>query len=232
MALSIGLYNDSTLPANVLNVDFLSPWPYLPVPSDFVGSTQPYLQVPVLSWAISVSESNWRTSLISYLTTLFPAYASQITTNINNLPASFVNNTLGNIFYNTTETYAYAIGPRIDHRFCTSPYAVAELWIGYHLAGMLLLDYTGKTDNESLYRRKQLSDSQSIIGYTLHTTLGRNPTLAQGSNVIVSATESTSEKILIVTDNTRLNAYIANGGTLNGLCSQWINKKYNPTVTG
>lgn len=232
MTTAAGLYTDSSLSANVLNVDFLSPWPRLPVEDDFVGSTKPNMQVPVLSWAISVSESDWRTEMISYLTTLFPTYSSQITTNINALPGSFINNTLGNIFYNTTDVYSYAIGPRIDYRFCTSPYAMAELWIGYYLAGMLLLDYTDNTDNESLYRRKQLSDLQSILGYTLRTILGRTPDLSQGSNVIVSATESTSERILIVTDNTRLNTYLSNGGTLNTLCSQWITNKYNPTITG
>lgn len=231
MTISIGIVDDASLPAKLQSVNFVTPWPRLPVVDDFSGSNKPIMEVPVLSWAVQYREADIRALLITYLQGIFPTYTSQVSTIINGLPSNMITNNIANIFYNVTELYTYAIQPRIDNVFSPSPYAAAQLWLGYYLNGYLQTDYAGATDNESKYRLKQLTDLQVILGYTLRTILGSNPTLSQGNGVIVAATESTTQEIAIICDNARLNTYINTGVTLNTLCSQWITQKYNPVIT-
>lgn len=230
MTIEIGIISDNSLPAILQSVNLLTPWARLPVSSDFSGENKPFIQVPVLSWAVQYRELDIRAKLITYLQGIFPGFSGQINTNISQLPANMVNNVLANIFYNVADLYTYAILPRIDNVFCTSPYAASALWVGYYLSGALQADYAGLTDNESVYRNKQLTDLQVILGYTLRTLISANPGLAPGNAVIIAATESTVQDIVIFCDNARLNTYVNQGGTLNGLCSQWLTQKYNPII--
>lgn len=232
MATEIGIIDDASLPATVQSVALLAPYPRPIVVDDFLGNNKPIIQVPILSWAVQYREADIRDKLIAYLKGIFPAYTNQVTTNINALPANMVNNTIANLFYNASDLYTYSLTPRIDNAFCTSVYAAASLWVGYYLSGMLQSDYAGLTDNTSAYRRKQLTDTQTILGYTLRTILGTNPNLTSGYGVIVAATESTTQRLVITCDNARLNQYLNRGGSLNTLCSQWITQKYNPLITG
>lgn len=231
MAIEIGIDDDASLPAILQSFNLLTPWPRALTVDDFLGTNKPIIQVPILSWAVQYREADIRAKLIAYLQGIFPTFTNQVSSNITALPANMVNNVIANLFYNVSDLYTYSLQPRIDNALCQSPYAVAALWVGYYLSGALKADYTGLTDNMSAYRLKQLSDLQVIIGYTLRTTLENNPTLSPGNGVIVAATESTSERIVITCDNTRLNKYLTQGGSLNTLCSKWITQKYNPLIT-
>lgn len=231
MAISVGIYDDATLPAVIQAVNLLTPWPRAITVSDFVGETKPIKQVPLLSWVVQFREAEIRARLISHLKSVYVGYESTVETNILALPDNMVSNVLANLCFGITDLYQYSLQPRIDNIFCPSVYGVAPLWVGYYLLEVLLSDYEGDTSNDGKYRYKQLSDLREITGYTLRTILTtNNGQIVKGNKVIVSATSSSEERIVIYTDAVSLGTYLDAGNSLSTLASQWITNKYNPVV--
>lgn len=229
MPTSVGIYDDSTLPAIVQSVNLLTPWVVTPVVGDFAGVNKPFKQVPLLSWPINLRETDIRAKLIAHLKVALPNSASGIEAKINALPDNYVLNTLANLGYGVTTLYQYSLLPRIDNVFNPSIYAVAPLWVGYYLFESFRKDYEEDTTNDGQYRYKQLSDLIEIVGYTLRTILTTNA-LVKGNLVIVSATTNSEDRNVVYTENSNLSTYVDNGNTLKTLTSQWIANKSNPTV--
>jgi hypothetical protein len=229
MPTSVGIYDDSTLPAIVQSVNLLTPWAVSPVVGDFIGENKPFKQVPLLSWPINIRETDIRAKLVTYLKTALPSSADTIESKINALPDNYVLNVLANLGYGVTTLYQYSLLPRLDNVFNPSIYAVAPLWVGYYLFESFREDYEEDTTNDGQYRYKQLSDLIEIVGYTLRTILTASP-LVKGNLVIVSATINSEDRNVVYTENSNLSTYVDNGGTLKTLTSQWIASKSNPTV--
>ncbi|UKS71976.1 hypothetical protein MOA67_gp110 [Klebsiella phage KpLz-2_45] len=225
MPTSVGIYDDSTLPAIIQSIELLTPWTRTPSASDFAGENKPFKQVPILSWPINMRETEVRSRLISHLGTKFPG----IDAKINALPDGFVLNMLANLGYGVTTLYHYSLLPRLDNVFNPSIYAVASLWVGYYLFESLRTDYEEDTTNDGQYRYKQLSDLIDIVGYTLRTIISENA-LVKGNHVIVSATVNSEDRNVVYTDNSNLSVFVDRGGSLKTLASQWITSKSNPTV--
>lgn len=229
MPTSVGVYDDSTLPAIIQSVNLLTPWVTTPVIGDFIGETKPFKQVPLLSWVVNLRETEIRATLVAYLKTALPASAALWESKIAALPDGYVNNVLANLGFGVTTLYQYSLLPRIDNIFSPSIYGAAPLWIGYYLFGALRTAYESDTSNDGVYRYKQLTDLMEITGYTLRTII-TDSALTKGSHVIVAATVNSEERNVIYADNTNLSTYVDSGKTLNTLASQWISNKYNPSV--
>lgn len=232
MAITVGIYDDSTLPAIVQSVDLLAPWPRALALSDFIGEVKPIRALPVLSWVIEFREATIRPLLIAQLKTVYPDISVEtITAKINALPDAMITNSMANLGYGVTELYKYALQPRIDNVLCPSQYGLAQLWLFYHLTDVLAAEYKGVTGVDAEYRYKQLLDLKEMVGYTIRYILTAiNNTVARGNLVIVSAKNTVEDRPVIYTDNTNLNTYLNAGGTLNKLTSGWVTSKTNPSV--
>lgn len=221
------VYDDPKLACIAQQVVFATPWVHQPTPQDFPLPSQPRMEVPVLSWVVQDSELNWREKLIVYLNSLL---GENHATRINDLPGNYITAVLSNIFYNSRAYIDSVFPPRLEEEMSGSPYAAAAYWVGYHTCGMLIQALPTDSDTDYLYRKKQLSDLQRVIGYCLGAVLAANPVIKKSTKVIIAATNNVSTRNTIYVDADNLDKYFNQGHTIDQLCTGWLMSKTNPSV--
>lgn len=219
-------YDEPNLSCVVQPVAWSTPWPRLPVPSDFRSGTL-RRTIPQVDWVFEQFETQLRTDLTAWMKDV---KGIDVGIRIMELPMNFLSFMYRNLFTNIRDENPSVFMSRLDHELTGAVEAFPAYWVGYHLAGFLMKDYEAAVQADQQYRYKQLYDLQEVFGTAMVTILADNPNLTRGNHVIVAYTSSVGERQTVFVGQDNLVKYLNSGKTVKTLTDQWLLNQTNPTV--